>query len=138
MNFNILLDIRKSPHILVSGITGSAKSTVLMGLNLHFMTSKAIGDKRVVSTPTMAANLLRILVNNMEARYAFFHGEFGKDFSAFKKDVKIFRPIIITIDELSALLLDAKNRSEILNYITKLVLLGRQAGFFVITGIQRP
>lgn len=174
MNFNIPitesndLDIRKSPHILVSGITGSAKSTVLMGLNLHFMTSKTAndsmvgmsaktffidpkrsdishlsdylvnGDKRVVSTPTMAAKLLRVLVANMEARYTYFHGEFGKDFSSFKKDGKIFRPVFVTIDELSALLLETKTRAEILNRLTKLVLLGRQSGFFVITGIQRP
>lgn len=165
---NVNVNLRKSPHVLVSGVTGSAKSTALMGINLRAMTSKSNfndvigmcalsyfidpkrsdlshlrnclinGEKRVVTTPSMAAKLLRILVENMEQRYSYFYGRFGLDFSSANDEGKAFRPILITIDELSALLIDKKNCSDILSYLAKLILLGRQAGFFVLTGIQRP
>lgn len=52
MNFKISItpdatfDMRKSPHILVSGVTGSAKSTALMGINLRAMTSKGTVEER--------------------------------------------------------------------------------------------
>lgn len=165
---SVSINLRKSPHVLVSGVTGSAKSTALMGINLRAMTSKTTvknalgmcaltyfidpkrsdlshlrsvlvnGEKRVVTTPSMAAKMLRILVENMEKRYQFFNGRFGLDFANADEAGRVFRPVLVTIDELSALLLDKKNRAEILSYLTKLILLGRQAGFFVLTGIQRP
>ena len=173
MNFNInfspdtSFDMRKSPHILVSGVTGSAKSTVLMGINLRAMTSKGIaekrgpcalsffvdpknaefsrldkylenGNKRVVTTSTMAAKLLRVTCENMEARYRHLNADFGSDFSTVIRDGKVYRPVLVTIDELASLLLDKKTRDEILSYMAKLLLLGRQAGFFLCLGMQRP
>lgn len=173
MNFKINLtpdasfDLRKSPHILVSGVTGSAKSTALMGINLRAMTSKDVaeergpcalsffidpknaefsrldnylenGGKRVVTTSTMAAKLLRITCKNMEARYRHLNADFGGDFSSVIRDGKVYRPVLVTIDELASLLLDKKTRDEILGYMAKLLLLGRQAGFFLCLGMQRP
>ncbi len=173
MNFKISItpdatfDMRKSPHILVSGVTGSAKSTALMGINLRAMTSKGTveergpcvlsffidpkmlnlvvlnefldnGNKRVVTTSTMAAKLLRITCENMESRYRYMNANFGGDFSTVIRDGKVYRTVLITIDELASLLLDKKTRDEILSYMAKLLLLGRQAGFFLCLGMQRP
>lgn len=173
MNFNINIapdtcfDLRKSPHILASGVTGSAKSTALMGINLRAMTGKGTveergpcalsffvdpknaefsrldeylenGDKRVVTTSTMAAKLLRVTCSNMEARYRHLNADFGGDFSSVIRDGKVYRPVLVTIDELASLLLDKKTRDEILGYMAKLLLLGRQAGFFLCLGMQRP
>lgn len=173
MNFNIELSkeaefsLRKAPHILISGVTGSAKSTALMGINLRAMSSKSKKEKRgpcaltffidpknaefsrlnpffqsnytrSVTTSTQAAKLLRICCENMLNRYKHLNAKFGGDFATVNRDGKVYRPVLITIDELASLLLEKKTRDEILGYMAQLLLLGRQAGFFLCIGIQRP
>ena len=50
------------------------------------------------------------------------------------------KPVFIFFDEYVAFmdLLDMKERNEALSYMKQLVLLGRQAGYFLVLGAQRP
>lgn len=50
------------------------------------------------------------------------------------------KPVFIFFDEYVAFmdLLDMKERNEALSYMKQLVMLGRQAGYFLVLGAQRP
>lgn len=150
------MDWKKSPHLLLSGVTGSAKTSALLLSSLSSMTSKsiikgkrgmsaktyfadgkgALGNflhlKKVAVTSAQLAKLLRILVVNMKARYHNFNGSFGMDATDYVDEHgRSVRPVIISIDELGIFLNDPKTRSEILHYLFELLVGARQASIYV-------
>ena len=152
---NQILDWKKSPHLLLSGVTGSAKTSALLLASLSSMTSKGIIpgkrgmtakvyfadgkgalrsflDTKVAVTPAQLAKLLRISVENMKARYQNFNGDFGMDASDYIDGLgRSIRPVIISIDELGIFLNDPKTRGEILHYLFELLVGARQASIYV-------
>lgn len=150
-----ILNWQRSPHLLLSGVTGSSKSSALLLASLSSMSPKsslgeqrgmsakayfadgkgALGsvlNKKIAVTPAQLAKLLRIMVENMKARYEHFSNSFGKDatdqIDEFGRSV---RPIIIAIDELGIFLNDSKTRGEILRYLFQLLVGARQASIYV-------
>lgn len=92
------------------------------------------GEKVVASTTNQIARLLRVLNENMSSRYEHFkNGKWGQDFSEYR-----FRPYLLIIDEVSAMLAEAgKNKKEIMGELRQIILRGRQAGIFTLISGQR-
>lgn len=92
------------------------------------------GDKVVVSTTNQIARMLRIINENMSNRYEHFsNGKWGQDFSEYG-----FRPYLLVIDEISAMLAEAgDNKKEIISQLRQIILRGRQAGIFTLISGQR-
>lgn len=153
---NCIINWKASPHMLVSGVTGSTKTNTLEDVLLSSMTYKSriegqnngMGAKvylidgkgadlaslkilHPAVTPNQAARTLRILTKNMHNRYTHFSGKFGKTASDYEVNGKRVRDIIVIIDELAVLLNDPKLRSEILRYLFELLIAARQASIYV-------
>lgn len=107
-----------------------AKRADMYGLS-HFLKN---GEKIVASTTNQIARLLRIINENMSARYEHFeHGKWGQDFSEYG-----YRPYLLVIDEVSAMLAEAgKDKKEIVGALRQIILRGRQAGIFTLISGQR-
>ncbi|PMD73045.1 hypothetical protein [Companilactobacillus nuruki] len=152
---NHTVDWKKSPHMLVSGVTGSAKTSALLLASLSSMSTKGIStdiqgmkskvyfvdgkgalgsilNKDIAVTSNQLAKLLRIMVENMQSRYRNFSGLFGMDSTDYTDEIgRSVRPIIICIDELGIFLNDPKLRSEISRYLFQLLVGARQASIYV-------
>lgn len=153
---NCIIDWKASPHMLVSGVTGSTKTNTLEDVLLSSMTYKSriegqnngMGAKvylidgkgadlaslkilHPAVTPNQAARTLRILTKNMHNRYTHFLGEFGNTASEYEVNGKHVRDIVVIIGELAVLLNDPKLRSEILRYLFELLIAARQASIYV-------
>lgn len=152
---NQILDWKKSPHLLLSGVTGSAKTSALLLASLLSMSAKSFipgtrgmtakvyfADGKgalasflntdVSTTPAQLAKLLRVLVENMKGRYHNFNGHFGTDSNDYVDSFgRSVRPVIISIDELGIFLNNPKTRSEILHYLFELLVGARQASIYV-------
>lgn len=107
-----------------------AKRADMYGLN-QFLEN---GEKVVASTTNQIARLLRVLNENMSSRYEHFkNGKWVQDFSEYR-----FRPYLLIIDEVSAMLAEAgKNKKEIMGELRQIILRGRQAGIFTLISGQR-
>lgn len=151
-----VIDWKSSPHMLVSGVTGSTKTNTLEDVLLSTMSVKSRIDSRKrgmgakvylidgkgadlaslkmlkpAVTPNQAARLLRLLTQNMHKRYSHFAGDFGKVASDYQINGRRVRDIVLIIDELAVLLNDPKLRSEILRYLFELLIAARQASIYV-------
>lgn len=111
------------------------KRADLYGLRFAFSDSER--EKHVASTPNQACQLLRELVERMNARYEIYfsneHSALGENYSFYK-----LRPIFLFFDELIATMAeDKKLGKEIESYLIQIMLKGRQAGIFAILSSQR-
>ena len=154
-NKNILLDLEKSPHILLAGASGSGKSvclntiinSLLYKATPHDVGLVMIDPKRVefnfykglphlltpvINDPLEAIDTLKELCRLMDSRYEAFSKENIKDISETTK----YKHIIIIIDELADLML--RSRSSVEDSIIRISQLGRAAGFHLIIATQRP
>lgn len=153
---NCIIDWKSSPHMLVSGVTGSTKTNTLENVLLSVMSAKSrladnsngmcakaylidgkgadlasLKSLKPAVTPTQAARTLRILTANMKKRYEHFSGQFGKVASNYEECGKNVRNVVLIIDELAVLLNDPKLRSEIQRYLFELLVAARQAPIYV-------
>lgn len=151
-----VIDWKSSPHMLVSGVTGSTKTNTLEDVLLSTMSTKSrlenqqegmaakvylidgkgadLASLKMLNpavTPNQAARTLRILVQNMHKRYDHFSGEFGKTAGDYHINGKKVRDVVVIIDELAVLLNDPKLRSEIQRYLFELLIAARQASIYV-------
>ena len=148
-------DIRKTPHALVVGSTGSGKSWFLhclvhgflcMGAELYVCDPKNSGladYKGVVSDVQVDAAGIMGCVADCVGWIEQRHIQIKKrqdyrteqDFSAYG-----LSPVILMIDEYTAFLasLPKKDKEEFKALVGQIVLKGREAGVFVILATQRP
>lgn len=152
------INLKESPHILVTGKTGFGKTSLMKWIILSFISQKynnggkayIIDNKRsqlyawrrilkdgnnsVVSSVNQAARLLRLMVDNMNHRYADNILDLNNGYSIYH-----FRPILVVIDELTSLLAEnSKKSGEINDRLTQLVMKGREAQIYLLVGLQRP
>lgn len=149
----------EQPHLLLSGGTGGGKTVLLMcliyGLARHgyvdvcdpkksdFVGLKDIPvfQNRVFFEKEDMIKCLEDNVKFMDKRYEAMtnHPEFtpGKRYSHYG-----FKPKFIIFDEWAAFIAsldnDYKSFGQVNEYLTQIVLKGRQAGVFIVLGLQRP
>lgn len=156
----VITDLKKLPHLLIAGSTGSGKSIFLHGVILSLIYKSTpeeirflmIDPKRielsvydgipyllhpVVLEPKMATKALRWLVNEMERRYAIFEEKGVRNLDSYNENFDKKLPyIIVIIDELADLMVVSSREVETL--LTRLAQMARAAGIHLLVATQRP
>ncbi len=138
---NLWMDLSKNPHMIISGCTGSGKSTAIHTIiaNLYNYTKSKIylvdpkkiefsiyssfNNTKVYNTFDQTISLLDKLIDTMELRYS-------------KLDKK-YDPIVLIIDEFSDLIFQDSN-NEFYNKLCILSQKCRAADIYIILSTQRP
>lgn len=167
-NNNYMIDLCKTPHLLIAGTTGSGKSvfinTILVNLlntyNKKQLEVSLIDPKRVELSNYKyleqitdfadnlgdAKSLLFKAVDETKKRYKLLERMGFRNIANYNKNVKTPLPYkLIVIDELADILLqDKKNYKRgsteptLENLIVRIAQIGRAAGVHLIVATQRP
>ena len=156
---DVTWDYIEEPHLLIGGGTGGGKTVVLMTIiyalaKIGFVdicdpkNSDLAGLKKIPvfhgRVYTSKEDIIQCFKENvafMEKRYELMSNspkfQAGKNFTHYG-----MTPKFILVDEWAALMAkidrDYSLQSELMEYLSQLVLEGRQAGFFIIFAMQRP
>ncbi|MBF0777868.1 cell division protein FtsK [Streptococcus cuniculi] len=156
---NIYWNFDEQPHLLLSGGTGGGKTVFLMCLISALVRygyvdicdpkkSDFVGLKDILVFQNRVffekEDMIKCLEDNvkfMDKRYEAMtnHPDFtpGKRYSHYG-----FKPKFIIFDEWAAFMAsldnDYKASGQVNEYLTQIVLKGRQAGVFIVLGLQRP
>ena len=156
---DIFWDYVAAPHLLIGGGTGGGKTVILMTIvlalakigfidlcdpknaDLSGLKNIPIFKGRVFISKDDIITCLKDNVTEMENRYETMqnHSDYkiGKNFAQYG-----LKPKFIVIDEWAAFIAKIENdyrlQAEATEYLTQIVLEGRQAGVFVIQAMQRP
>ncbi len=152
-------DYIEEPHLLIGGGTGGGKTVVLMTIiyallkvgyidicdpknsDLASLKKLPVFHGRVYSSKEDIINCFRENVEFMKKRYevltSFPDYRPGTYYTHYN-----LKPKFILVDEWAALMAkidrDYSQQSELMEYLTQIVLEGRQAGVYVIFAMQRP
>ncbi len=156
----IVTDLKKMPHLLIAGSTGSGKSIFLHSVILSLIYKSTpeeirflmIDPKRielsvyedipyllhpVVLEPKLATKALRWLVNEMERRYTIFEEVGARNLEYYNENFEEKMPyIVMVIDELADLMVVSSKEVETL--LTRLAQMARAAGIHLLVATQRP
>ena len=156
---DVTWDYIEEPHLLIGGGTGGGKTVVLMSIiyalaKIGFVdicdpkNSDLAGLKKIPvfhgRVYTSKEDIIQCFKENvafMEKRYELMSTspkfQAGKNFTHYG-----MTPKFILVDEWAALMAkidrDYSLQSELMEYLSQLVLEGRQAGVFIIFAMQRP
>lgn len=159
LGYGVTYNAVKCPHILIAGGTGSGKSVFISFFILELMKQKAtlyladpknsdlgslshyLGD-HVAVTSAQIAKVTRLVVEEMQKRYDFMndleHFQYGSSFLDHD-----FKPVWLIFDEMGAFTAsgtDKKSKelvAEVMANIKQIILLGRQAGCFILIAAQQ-
>lgn len=156
---DVFWDYVAEPHLLIGGGTGGGKTVVLMTIvlalakigfidlcdpknaDLSGLKNIPVFKGRVFISKDDIITCLKDNVTEMENRYETMQNhpdyKIGKNFAQYG-----LKPKFIVIDEWAAFIAKIENdyrlQAEATEYLTQIVLEGRQAGVFVIQAMQRP
>lgn len=156
---DVTWDFIEEPHLLIGGGTGGGKTVVLMTIiyalakigfidicdpknsDLAGLKKIPVFHNRIYTNKEDIINCFKENVEFMEKRYKLMSSshkfQAGKNFKRY--DMK---PKFILVDEWAALMAkidrDYSQQAELMEYLSQLVLEGRQAGVFIIFAMQRP
>ena len=156
---DVTWDFIEEPHLLIGGGTGGGKTVVLMTIiyalakigfidicdpknsDLAGLKKIAVFHNRVYTSKEDIINCFKENVEFMEKCYKLMSSspkfQAGKNFMHY--DMK---PKFILVDEWAALMAkidrDYSQQAELMEFLSQLVLEGRQAGVFIIFAMQRP
>ena len=161
----IVADIRKMPHLLVAGATGSGKSVFINTLIMSILYKSSPEDVKlimvdpkrvelqgyekiphllipVVTNPKKANSALNWAVGEMERRYNLLVNENVRDIESYNEQVEATGEnekmpyIVIIIDEFADLMMTSSKEVE--NSIMRIAQLARACGIHLIVATQRP
>lgn len=162
----ITLDLKRLPHLLIAGATGSGKSvcvnTIICSLVYNYdpnyvrfiMVDPKMVELQlynglphlltpVITDPTIAPNALKWAIYEMERRYRLLSEMNTRDIERYNEKVDIENgggerlPYIVTIiDELADLMMVASKDME--GYITRIAQKARAVGIHLVLATQRP
>ena len=156
---DITWDYIEEPHLLIGGGTGGGKTVVLMTIiyalakigfvdicdpknsDLAGLKKIPVFHGRVYTSKEDIIQCFKENVDFMEKRYELMSSspkfQAGKNFTHYG-----MTPKFVLVDEWAALMAkidrDYSLQSELMEYLSQLVLEGRQAGVFIIFAMQRP
>ena len=155
-----VIDLSKTPHLLVAGTTGSGKSvfinTLLASLLYKFSPDELrlilIDPKMlelsvyndiahlltpVVTEPKKAVIALKWVCKEMERRYSLMNEENTRSLDGFNQKVSEKIPyIVVFIDEMADLMMTAGKEVE--HYVQRLAQMARACGIHLVMATQRP
>ena len=157
-----LIDIKKMPHLLIAGATGSGKSICINGIILSLVYQNTPADLRmilvdpkrveftpyngiphllapVVTEPDKTINVLKWLVAEMERRFKVFQESHHRDIDSYNvkpPSGEKLPYIVVIIDELADLM--AQSANEVEAAIVRLAQMARATGIHLIVATQRP
>lgn len=145
---NVIINLNDTPHMLISGITGSGKSMLLHSIMCSLMelfdTSyfilidtkrielgiyKECKDIKICKDSDFATILLKASCELMEERYKEMEEKH------LRKKPNNMQDIIIIIDEFADLIMHDKS---VENYVVRIAQLGRGCGIHLIIATQHP
>ena len=157
-------DLKKLPHLLVAGTTGSGKSVGINAMLLSLLYRNSPDTLRflmidpkmlefsiyndiphlltpVITKPKQAITALANMVNEMERRYQMMSRSRTKNIENYNEKAKSIgvEPlpyIVIIIDELADLMMTSGKDVEF--YIARLAQMARASGIHIIVATQRP
>ena len=159
----MVIDLAKTPHLLVAGTTGSGKSVAINSMIVSMLYKSTSKDVRlilidpkmlelgvyddiphlltpVVTDMRLAANALTWCVGEMERRYDLLAEKGVRNIDSFNDNVETedekLPKIVIVIDEFADLFLVVGKKIEEL--IARLAQKARAAGIHLILATQRP
>ena len=159
----VVIDLAKTPHLLVAGTTGSGKSVAINSMIISMLYKSTSKDVRlilidpkmlelgvyddiphlltpVVTDMRLAANALTWCVGEMERRYDLLAEKGVRNIDSFNDNVETedekLPKIVIVIDEFADLFLVVGKKIEEL--IARLAQKARAAGIHLILATQRP
>ena len=165
MGQNVYADLKKMPHLLVAGTTGSGKSvclnTIIMSMLYRSTPDEVklmmIDPKRgvemakynglpnliipVVIEPAKAAGALQWAVSEMITRYKQFNQYGSKDLESYndkllREGKKPLHKLVIVIDEFADLMMISSKEVE--DAVCRIAQLGRASGIHLIIATQSP
>ena len=155
-----VIDLSKTPHLLVAGTTGSGKSvfinTLLASLLYKFSPSELrlilIDPKMlelsvyndiahlltpVVTEPKKAIIALKWVCKEMERRYSMMNEEGTRNLEGYNhKSSEKLPYIVVFIDEMADLMMTAGKEVE--HYVQRLAQMARACGIHLVMATQRP
>ena len=155
-----VIDLSKTPHLLVAGTTGSGKSvfinTLLASILYKFSPTELrlilIDPKMlelsvyndiahlltpVVTEPKKAIIALKWVCKEMERRYALMNEEGTRSLEGFnQKSLEKLPFIVVFIDEMADLMMTAGKEVE--HYVQRLAQMARACGIHLVMATQRP
>jgi S-DNA-T family DNA segregation ATPase FtsK/SpoIIIE len=154
-------DLRKMPHLLVAGATGSGKSVCINGIICSIITKASpesvklllIDPKKVefvpyngvphllqpvITKPVEAAKILASLVVTMKKRYEELANKKVRNIQSYNaiEGIKKMPYIVTIIDEMADLMMTAPDDVE--TSVARITQLARAAGIHLIIATQRP
>ncbi|MDB4861514.1 DNA translocase FtsK [bacterium] len=155
-----VIDLSKTPHLLVAGTTGSGKSvfinTLLTSILYKFSPEELrlilIDPKMlelsvyndiahlltpVVTEPKKAIIALKWVCKEMERRYSLMNEEGTRSLEGYNlKSVEKLPFIVVFIDEMADLMMTAGKEVE--HYVQRLAQMARACGIHLVMATQRP
>ena len=161
-----VLDLSKTPHLLIAGATGSGKSVCVNSLILSILYKRSPQDVRmilidpkivelklyndiphlltpVITEPKKAFQALQYCLCEMERRYALLDGMGVRDIASYNKRIverKIATEklpyIVLIVDEFADLM--ATTGKELESTVARLAAMSRAVGIHLVLATQRP
>jgi S-DNA-T family DNA segregation ATPase FtsK/SpoIIIE len=160
----VVIDLARTPHLLIAGSTGSGKSVGLNGMLMSLVCRLTpdelklilIDPKRlefaayadiahllfpIITHPKKATMALRWVVKEMERRYEAIAASgarnlFDYNEQMIKKGTDKLPFIVVVVDELADLMMTAGRECE--DLITRITQMARAAGIHLLVATQRP
>ena len=155
-----VIDLSKTPHLLVAGTTGSGKSVFINTLLASLLYKFSPEDLRlilidpkmlelsvyndiahlltpVVTEPKKAILALKWVCKEMERRYSLMNEENTRSLEGYnEKSLEKLPYIVVFIDEMADLMMTAGKEVE--HYVQRLAQMARACGIHVVMATQRP